>query len=446
MKSKNNEILKPQTLRGFNDWFAPDVKLREFVISVFKTVFEKYGYEPLETPAVEYSQFMVGISGTEAEKQFYRFRDPGNRDVMLKYEVMTGMCRAVAANIDKLTFPYKRYQIQPVWRAENTQKGRYRQFTQSDADTIGSSSMVADAEFIQMGLEIVSRLGFKKYLARISNRKILDGLREYLKIDSDKFYGICMSIDKLKKIGRNSVIKELVDVRQIPLSQTTDILNITDNDNYQGLDNYQIIEQLKSSIGSTKIGSEGLAELTQIFDYLTSSNISKDLYIFDTSIARGLASYTGPVWEFDVIDGNVGSIAGCGRYDNLIGRYLGGDRIIPATGGSFGIERICDIIKDQKLFNLGLTNTKILVSVFSADFADKSLAIANLLRSQGINTLLYPQVDKISKQFKYASDKGIPFVAVIGPDEAANNTVTLKNMATGNQNTVNQSELPKSLL
>ncbi|MBI2465560.1 histidine--tRNA ligase [Candidatus Shapirobacteria bacterium] len=433
--------LKPQPLRGFNDWFASDIKLREFVINTFKSVFEKYGYEPLETPAVEYSQFMLGVSGEEAEKQFYRFKDPGNRDVMLKYEVMTAMCRAVAANFDKVSFPYKRYQIQPVWRAENTQKGRYRQFTQCDADTIGSSSMIADAEFIQMGLEIVDHLGFDKYIARISNRKFLDGLREYLNIPADKFYGICMSVDKLKKIGREGVLQELTKKRGLEGNQANEILKITDTNNYLNLDNYQIIEQLKSTVGTTAIGSESLDELKQIFDYFKLLNISEDLYRFDTSIARGLASYTGPVWEFEVIDGGVGSIAGCGRYDNLIGRYIGDTKQIPATGGSFGIERICDILKDRKMVPDSLSSAKVLVSIFSPELQNESIKLANLLRKDNVNTLLYPIADKLGKQFKYASDKNIPFVAVIGPDEAKNNQVTLKNMSTGEQKTISPADL-----
>lgn len=446
MKQTTDIALKPQTLRGFNDWFAPDIRLREFVIGVFKSVFEKYGYEPLETPALEYTQFMAGISGSEAEKQFYRFKDPGDRDVMLKYEVMTSMCRAVASNMDKVTFPYKRYQIQPVWRSENTQKGRYRQFTQCDADTIGSPSMVTDAEFIQMGLDIISQLNFKKFVCRISNRKLLDGLREYLQIEPSKFYGMCMSVDKLKKIGTDGVLKELVDIRQIPSNQATEILKLTNTGNYEGKDNYQIIEQLRSSIGTTKIGSESLDELTQIFNYLKSSNVSNDLYRFDPSIARGLASYTGPVWEFEVIDGDVGSIAGCGRYDNLIGRYLGQDKQVPATGGSFGIERICDIMKDRNMFDMEFTNTKAMVAVFSSEQMSHGIEVSNLLRANNINTLLFPTPDKLGKQFKYASDKGIPFVIVVGPDEVANNQVTVKNMLTGDQKLIKQSELAAFML
>ena len=438
-KTKTKNIVKP--LRGFNDWFSADVKPRQFVTDTFKQTFEKYGYEPLETPALEYTKNILNLSGSEAEKQFYRFKDPGGRDVMLKYEVMIGMCRAVASNINKLSFPYKRYQIQPVWRAENTQKGRYRQFTQCDADTIGTSSMVADAEFIQMGIEIIKKLGFKKFVVRINNRKILSGLQQYLNIPPSKFYGMCMSIDKLNKIGVDGVKKELSGKRKLKPSQIEKIFKTIDTKAYKNLTNQEIIDQLTPTIGSTEIGAQGLDELSQIFDYLALSKIPLSLYRFDTSLARGLASYTGPVWEFEVIDGNVGSIAGCGRYDNVIGKYLNQQDIIPATGGSFGIERICDIIKDQNIFTTDQNIASTLVTIFSNEFANQSITAANLLRKNNIKTLLYPQADKLNKQFKYANKKSIPFVVVIGPDEAKNNTVTVKNMLSGQQKTVTVNQL-----
>jgi histidyl-tRNA synthetase len=441
---KTMKLIKPQTLKGFNDWFAEDVKIREYVIGIFKQVFEKYGYEPLETPALEYSEFMLGQSGGEAEKQYYRFKDPGGRDVMLKYEVMIGMCRAVGSNIDKITLPYKRYQIQPVWRAENTQKGRYRQFTQCDADTIGSSSIIADAEFIQMGLEITQKLGFKNFVARISNRKFLDGLREYLGIPPDKFYGMCMSIDKFKKIGPDAVKKELIEKREISSKQAAQIIKIIDTDKYKSLSNYQIIDSLSPTVGETKVGQEGLNELKEIFNYLKLVGSPEKQCRFDTAIARGLASYTGPVWEFEVIDGNVGSIAGCGRYDNAIGKYLGNGKKIPATGGSFGIERICEILKDKKMINLGKTNTKILVTIFSPELQEESVRLSKKLRDSGINSDLYaiPE-DKLDKQIKYADKKGIPYVIILGPDEIKNGKLTVKNLSNGEQKTISAQNLEK---
>lgn len=428
--------MKPQKLKGFNDFFAEDMKLREFVIGVFKNTFEKYGYEPLSTPALEYTELMLNQSGEEAEKQFYRFKDPGGRDVMLKYEVMTSMCRAVAEKIDQLPMPYKRYQIQRVWRAENTQKGRYREITQCDADTIGSASMNCDAEFIQMGLEIVKKLGFQDFKARISSRKFLAGLAEYLKIPTDNFYGFCMSLDKLKKIGTEKVIAEMVERRGIPEDTAKKALEIVDTKQYEGKSFKEVIEAVGKYVNSSKIGKEGLDELLQIDEYLKAVKADEKLYWFDTSLSRGLASYTGPVWEFEVIDGGVGSIAGCGRYDGIISRYIG--REIPATGGSFGIERVCDIIKDRKMLELGKTSVRVLVSVFDADTWKNSLQIAEELRSQGVPTMLYPEVAPLKKQFKYADNKGIPWVVVIGPDEASKGKIVLKNMANGEQKELEQ--------
>ncbi len=435
------KVTVPRRLKGFCDFFAADMKLREFVINTFKRNFEKYGYEPLETPSLELAELMVGVSGEEAEKQFYRFQDPGNRDVIMKYEVMTSMCRAVAQNINNIPFPYKRYQIQRVWRAENVQNGRYREFTQCDADTIGSTSMTSDAEFIQMGLEITKELGFKDFVARISNRKFLEGIAEVLGITSDKFYGFCMSLDKLKKIGSEKVIDEMVEVRGIPKEIAQKALNILDTEDKKNRSFRDTIADMEEILNKSKIGSESLCELTQIADYLETANVDPKLYCFDTSLARGLASYTGPVWEFEVIDGGVGSIAGSGRYDKVIGRYLGRD--VPATGGSFGIERICDILKTRKMYDLGETTVDVLVTIFDRSLWKNSLDVADKLRQKGIATMLYPDVIKIGDQLKYANKKSIPWVIVIGPEEVEKGVVNLKNMKNGEQSSVAVDEVVK---
>ncbi|MEA3356991.1 MAG: histidine--tRNA ligase [Patescibacteria group bacterium] len=422
---------KPRLLKGFQDFFVEDMLIREYVINTFKKIFEKYGYEPLETPALEYSELMLDQSGEEAEKQYYRFKDPGGRDVMLKFEVMISMCRAVAQNLNKIQFPYKRYQIQRTWRAENTQRGRYREFTQCDADTVGSSSMLCDAEFIQMGLEVVNELGFKKYVARISNRKFIQGLAEYVGIAEDRFYGFCMSIDKLSKIGSEKVIDEMVKRRGIEKQNAEKALKLIGLEQYKNLSFRQTVEQMMKTVGSTKIGKEGLDELLEILEYFEVADIEPKLYKFDPSIARGLASYTGPVWEYEVLDGGVGSIGGCGRYDKAIGKYIGKE--IPATGGSFGIERICDIIKDRKMLDLGKTCIDALVTVFSEDLWRESLKVADKMRSAGVSAMLYPDTVQLKKQFKYADKKDIKWVVVIGEDEVKQNKVTLKDMESGEQ-------------
>ncbi|GAB4161812.1 MAG: histidine--tRNA ligase [Candidatus Dojkabacteria bacterium] len=434
----NNQKTKPQRLKGFNDFFAKDVKLREFVINTFKNSFEKYGYEPLETPALELTQMMLGISGVEAEKMFYRFKDPGGRDVMMKYEVMTGMARAVAENINNIKFPYKRYQIQPVWRSENAQKGRYREFTQCDADTIGVYNMFYDAEFIGMGLEIVGKLGFKNYVTKISNRNFLEGLSEVVKLPKELFYEYFIAIDKLLKIGPEGVIATMQD-RGISKEIAEKTVALIDPEKYDKMDFASIINGMRKTVGQTEKGKLGLDELEQINNYLQLAEIDPKLYKFDLSLARGLASYTGPVWEFEVIDGGVGSIAGAGRYDKLIEKYIGKE--IPATGGSFGIERVCDIIKDRQMMDLGDTTTEYMLAVYNDEMLKPALEIARKLRDQNKKVMVYPDAIGIGKQLKYADQKGIPQVIIVAPEEIAQNKVQIKEMKSGESKLVDIKEL-----
>ncbi|HRP36582.1 MAG TPA: histidine--tRNA ligase, partial [Candidatus Dojkabacteria bacterium] len=402
MSQSNN--YQPRTLQGFNDYFADDVRIRDYVKNLFRTSFQRYGFEPLETPALEYSELMLGQSGEEAEKQYYRFKDNGDRDVMLKFEVMISMCRAIAQSYNEIVFPYKRYQIQNVWRAEKVQKGRYREFTQMDADILGTESMLADAEIIQMGIEVIKMLGFEDFSARISNRKFLEGLAQYYKIDVSKYYGYFMTIDKLEKIGKEAVIEELIERRSIVNQTAIDSID-TLLKGSEITDFKEKIAFFESTIGQTEVGKEALNEITQIIEYLSSVGIDNKYFKFDPSIARGLASYTGPVWEFTVYDGGVGSIAGGGRYDKAIEKYIG--KNIPATGISFGLERISDIIKSRNMYN-PLNDLKVLVTIFSEDVKSKSIEVANELRNRNIPTMLYPEIAKLEKQFKYADRKNIP--------------------------------------
>lgn len=436
MKDNNKT---PRTLKGFNDYFGKDSKLRDYIRNTFKETYERYGYEPLETPSLEYSELMLGQSGEEAEKQYYRFEDNGGRDVMLKFEVMISMCRALAQNINEITFPYKRYQIQPVWRAENVQKGRYREFTQMDADIIGVSSMNADAELIQIGIEILDKLGFKNFKARISNRKFLEGLAEYLGISQDKFYGFSISIDKLEKIGKEKVIEELIEKRDIGKDQATEAMDLLDSEKYSSMNFKDIVEAFRKNVGSTIVGQEGLDELIEIYSYLENAGVSPERYLFDITIARGLASYTGPVWEYTILDGNVGSVGGAGRYDKAIGKYIGQD--YPATGMSFGLERLMDVMKNQGMVPKDLTAIDVLVTVFSKDTIEKSIKLAKKVRDLDKSTLLYPEFSKLDKQLKYADRKEIPYVIILGPDEIESGKLKIRNMLNGNETEIDQDEL-----
>lgn len=435
----NQTTKTPRTLQGFNDYFAQDIALRNYVKEIFRVTFEKYGYEPLETPALEFSELMLGQSGEEAEKQYYRFEDNGGRDVMLKFEVMISMCRALAQNINSIPLPYKRYQIQNVWRAEKVQKGRYREFTQIDADTIGSKSIVSDAEIIQMGIEIISKLGFTDFEARISNRKFLEGLAVYLGIPEEKYYSFFMSIDKLAKIGSTKVINELVTVRGIERASAEQAMSLINLERYKGKSFQEILDSFSGTVGTNEVGKQGISELQEINNYLILNSVDTKYYRFDPTIARGLASYTGPVWEFTILEGGVGSISGGGRYDKAISKYIGQE--VPATGGSFGLERICDIIKDRNMLTLE-SPLKVLVIYFSPETFQASLMIANELRLRGIATFFYPENVKLDKQLKYADKKNIPYVVVIGNDELEKAEAVLKDMKNRTQQTYPLSELP----
>jgi len=432
-----SSVKKPQTLKGFRDFLPEDMRLREYVINTFKKVFERYGYEPLETPALEYSELMLGISGEEAETQFFRFKDRGGRDIMLKFEVMVPMCRFIAQYKNKLTFPFKRYQIQRCWRAENPQRGRLREFTQCDADTIGSSSMVADGEFIQMGTDVMRRFGFKDFVTLISNRKFLAGVMKFVKADPNLSYGICMSIDKLRKVGIEGVRKELIEKRSISPKMADQILELVSTKG----ENKKLVEFFRGKLAGVLEAQEGLSEIEEILNYLEAAGVEEKYYRFDPSIVRGLAHYTGPIWEVEVTEGGVGSVAGCGRYDDVIGSYLGGKEKIPATGGSFGIERMMAILKDRKMVKLPKSYAKVLVTIFDKELEKEAIKVATHLRKAGVTTMLYPDPTRLEKQIKYADRKGIPFVAILGPKEVKNNTVTIKNMKTGEQKTVARKDL-----
>lgn len=420
------KTIQPRTLKGFRDFLPEDMKIRQQVIAIFKEVFESYGYEPLETPTLEHADILLGKYGEEAEKLIYQFEDRGGRKVAMKYDLTVPTCRVVAQYGDKIPLPFKRYQIQPVWRADNTQKGRFREFYQCDADTIGSASMLADAEFILMGLQIMKKLGFTDFVARVNNRKFIDGLVQYAGATSEQFYAICIAIDKLEKIGLDGVIKEM-ESRKVSSEVIQKIIGII---KLHG-SNDELIATLKEKMRDIPVAIEGLQELETLFSYLKKAGAPEKEYIFDLSIIRGLSYYTGPVWEFTVRDGGVGSVAGCGRYDNLVGLYLG--REIPATGGSFGIERIFEVIKDRQLLT-SKNNKEVLVTVFSPELASLSFQVAERLRKKGMSVILYPDEHvKLEKQLKYANKRGIETVCIVGPEEAEKGIVKMKNMKTGEQ-------------
>ncbi|HRZ84832.1 MAG TPA: histidine--tRNA ligase [Candidatus Dojkabacteria bacterium] len=414
--------MKPQTLKGFYDYFSDDMRIRNFIKDSFREIAEEYGFEPLETPALEYSELILGQSGEEAEKLYYKFKDNGERDVMLKYELMIPMCRAVAQNINSITLPYKRYQVQNVWRAENVQRGRLREFTQMDVDILGSSSPLADAEIILFGISFLKKIGFENFRVRLNSREIIQGIVEVLDIEESKFEKIYISIDKLEKIGKEKVREILImdsNIEEEKVDKLLEIIEIKD------------IDKISNILENSIAGKNGVENIKKILSII--NGIEEDKVLFDLSLARGLTSYTGAVWEFEIIEGNIGSVSGGGRYDKAVSKYLG--REIPATGTSFGLERLAEVIKQMEMLKTK-NNKSVLIIPIDESSASFVLSTTKKLREQNIQTNIYPDFVKLKESLKYANKKEYTWVIIIGENETSSNTLTLRNMLTQEQFTL----------
>lgn len=406
----NNKV---QTLKGFRDFLPETMAVRSYVKNLFIETFESFGFEPLETPALEYASTLMGKYGSEADKLVYTFKDQGDRQIGLRYDLTVPTAKILSIYASQIPLPFKRYQIQPVWRAEKPQKGRYREILQCDIDTFGSSSPATDAEIIAVIYTILNKLNFKKFSIRLNSRPVLKNI--LLESDITKNQNSALqSLDKFQKIGQDGVQKELIskDFSELQIDSLFSNIKIAQPD-----------ENLKLVMSAIK-----------------AFGVPESAYIFDPTMVRGLDYYTGTIFETYVKEPKIGSITGGGRYDNLI-KVLGGPDI-SAVGTTLGLDRIVDCIIELNLLpDLLKTKTKIMVANFGEKTLNKSLELTSLLRQKNIPTIFYPDSDKIGKQFKYASDKNIPFVALIGEDELAKNTVTIKNMSNGKQETISQNEI-----
>ena len=388
--------IKPQNLKGFRDFLPGQALARTFVIGKIKAVFERFGFDPLETPALEYAETLLGKYGKEAERMIYLFEDRGKRRVGLRYDQTVPLARVIS-QYQNLPKPFKRYQIQSVWRAENTQKGRFREFVQCDIDTIGSKSLLADAEIINAALATVKSLGFKDAKMLINDRVIF----------ADLPVGFITAIDKLGKIGKEGVVKELVG---------------------RGMEKVEA-EKLIDSFAA----KSPTPPLNSLFEMLGQSGLKKGVdFEFSSTLARGLDYYTGTIFELVVKDYQGGSLGGGGRYDKLIGQFTGGE--VPATGFAFGFDRLVEAMEELNLLLKNSTATKVLVTVFSEELLAKSLDVAGEFRKNNVNAeVILESSLKLDRQLKYADSKGIPYVVVVGPEEVKKNVVKLKDMKTGEQ-------------
>lgn len=413
---------KLQTLKGFRDFLPTQAISRKRLIEKITNVFEQFGYDPLETPALEYAETLMGKYGEDADKLLYTFADRGGRNIGLRYDQTVPLAR-IAAQYNDLPKPFKRYQVQPVWRAENTQKGRYREFLQCDADIIGDTSpAMADAEILALFWNIYKEIGFKDIKIVVNSRLVLKKLITESMQEEDipqvTFLSLVRSIDKMDKIGKDGVRTELLNkgIKEEQISKLFSLISEWSALDYENLD------------------KTGDTQLTfSIATAVNNFNIPKESIVFDPKLARGLDYYTGIIFEA-ILEGTSGSLGGGGRYDDLINQFVG--KPLSAVGFAIGFDRTLEAAKELKLITDETTVTKVLVAYKDNgnEVLPTALKITTALRDSGVNTELYLDSKRdLDKQLKYANKKGIRFVIIIGEDEIKKNTIKLKDMKTGEQ-------------
>ncbi len=428
--------IQPKLPSGMRDFLPADVLRRQYVIDTVSRVFETYGYEPLQTPVMEMHETLMGKYGEDAEKLIYNAQHPhGKEQLALRYDLTVPLVRAFAMHESELALPFKRYQIAPVWRAERPQRGRYREFYQCDADTVGIAGMEADAEAISVVVSVMQALGFDDFGIKINNRKLLTGIGQYAGLQGEALANLYRSIDKLDKIGADGVRDELIkgNIDSAIVNKIMDLI-ITRPSDPTGYDaGNAMISSLRGTMGNVPIAQEGLNELEDVLKFLQAMHVPEKYVELDFATVRGLSYYTGPIFETilrsDDPEERVGSVSGGGRYDELIGLFR--KEALPMVGVSLGIERLIAIMDKRAMYppQLKRTVVEVLVTVFSPETRAASMGLAAALRSGGVNTELIMQQTKLGKQINTADKKGIPLVALLGPDEITRDEVKFKRLA-----------------
>ena len=458
-------ITKPSLPKGTRDFSPQEMVKRNYIFDTIKTVFKKYGYDEIQTPSMESLQTLTGKYGDEGDKLIFKvlnsgefLNDPKKKsfdfdqddnsnqlvslisEKALRYDLTVPFARYVVMHQNEISFPFKRFQVQPVWRADRPQKGRYREFYQCDADVVGSTSLLNEAEFILIYHEALTNLGLKDFDIKINNRKILSGIAEIIG-KPELIVDMTVAIDKLDKIGFEGVTKELLErgFTTIDVEQLKPVILLEGS-------NVEKLVSLKSVLANSKIGLNGIIEIETVFDYVKalnpkSSNLNLQL---DITLARGLNYYTGCIFEVKTNEVAMGSIGGGGRYDDLTGMF--GLKDLTGVGISFGADRIYDVLEELNLFpQAAALGTKVLICNFDEAAEKYALPILQQLRNIGIAAELYPTAAKLKKQMSYADSKNIPYVILIGETEMQSNFLTLKNMQSGEQEKVGLEELFKLL-
>ena len=429
---------KPSIPKGTRDFNPEQMARRNYIFDTIKEVFRSFGYSQIETPAMENLSTLLGKYGEEGDKLLFRIQNSGEKAASapekgLRYDLTVPFARFVVQHQGELSFPFKRFQIQPVWRADRPQKGRYREFYQCDVDAIGSRSQLLELELVQMVEAVFGKLGIRVVL-KVNNRKVLAGLAEACGFP-DKIVDITVAIDKLDKIGLDAVKEEMLSKGLT--SEAVAVLEpvLTMQGGFA-----EKIAAMRGVLAGSETGLRGLDELEELFGFISAAGVKLPVEM-DLSLARGLNYYTGAIFEVKALDWQIGSISGGGRYDNLTGIF--GLKDMSGVGISFGADRIYDVLEGLDKFPEGLSSSAtLLFANMDAESAAYVLPLANVLRSNGVSVEVFPESGKLKKQFEYADRKGIPFISICGSSEAAEGKINIKNLASGEQKSFAGDDIP----
>ncbi len=421
--------IQPRTLKGFRD-YLPEVMLpREQIIDTARRVFRSFGFSPIDTPALEYLDILLGKGGAETDKQLYRFQDHGGRDVGLRFDLTVPLARFAAQHIGELGTPFKRYHIATVWRGENTQRGRYREFMQCDFDTIGTKSAAADAETILVAHDLLRAIGFERFTIHVNNRLVLTGLLETLGLQ-DVATNVLRALDKLAKIGPERVAEEMCETASASPEQANRVIEMV---RLTGT-NDSILAQLRPLVGDNQRGLEGVDRLAELWAAVHAAGVPEHRVRLDVSIARGLDYYTGTVLETLLDDKpEIGSVCSGGRYDNLAEVYT--NQQLPGIGASLGLDRLLAAMEELEMLPAAKTPAQVFIPFFDANHLGDYFRLASVLRTAGLRVEVYPDATKLGKQLQYADRKGFRVALIIGEREFEAGEAQVKDLSSGQSTT-----------
>lgn len=429
------QLIKPQTLKGFRDYLPSAMLAREHLMETARRVYRSYGFAPIDTPALEYSEILLGKGGEESDKQLFRFRDQGDRDVAMRFDLTVPFARFASQHLADIGTPFKRYHIGTVWRAEKPQKGRYREFVQCDFDTIGTDSNIADIETLLVIHDLLEAIGFERFTVRINHRELLNGLLEQIDL-LERSTGVLRALDKLPKIGSEKVLAEMTEGVGASAEQARQVLEFA---SLEGTPD-EILTRLGGQLGGSERGELGVDRLAELFGACRSAGIPDDRLALDVSIARGLDYYTGTIYETFLGDlPKIGSVCSGGRYDNLAGLFT--KTPLPGVGASLGLDRLLAAMEELGLLAEKKSVADVLVTIFEADRVPDYVRLGRVLRQGGIGAEVYPQARPLKKQMQYANRQGFRVAIIAGSDEFEAGKWMVKDLETGTQTQVTEMEL-----